>query len=73
MEVVDSTCPLVKKVHNVIDEYAKQGYYTVIVGDGGHAEVIGLLGYTRGKGYVIANADEAKNLPFEFHLTAPPS
>ncbi len=63
MEVVDSTCPLVKKVHNVIDEYAKQGYYTVIVGDGGHAEVIGLLGYTRGKGYVIANADEAKNLP----------
>ncbi len=63
MEVVDSTCPLVKKVHNVIDEYAKQGYYTVIVGDGGHAEVIGLLGYTRGKGYVIANAAEAEKLP----------
>ena len=63
MEVVDSTCPLVKRVHNVIDEYAKQGYSTVIIGDGGHAEVIGLLGYTRGKGYVIANADEAKNLP----------
>ena len=63
MEVVDSTCPLVKRVHNVIDEYAKQGYSTVIVGDGGHAEVIGLLGYTRGKGYVIANADEAQNLP----------
>lgn len=63
MEVVDSTCPLVKKVHNVIDEYAKQGYYTVIVGDGGHAEVIGLLGYTRGKGYVIANAEEAEKLP----------
>lgn len=63
MEVVDSTCPLVKRVHNVINEYAEQGYSTVIVGDGGHAEVIGLLGYTRGKGYVIADAGEVKNLP----------
>jgi 4-hydroxy-3-methylbut-2-enyl diphosphate reductase len=63
MEVVDSTCPLVKKAHNVIDEFAKQGYDTVIVGDAGHAEVIGLLGYTRGKGIVVANAEEAKKLP----------
>lgn len=63
MQVIDSTCPLVKKVHNVIAQYAAQGYETVIVGDGGHAEVIGLLGYTQGKGYVVANAQEAKNLP----------
>ena len=63
MEVVDSTCPLVKRVHNVINEYAEQGFSTVIIGDGGHAEVIGLLGYTRGKGYVISGADEVKNLP----------
>lgn len=64
MKVVDATCPLVKKVHNVIEEYAKQGYETIIVGDSEHAEVIGLMGYTQGKGKVIANTEEAQDLPF---------
>lgn len=64
MKVVDATCLLVKKVHNVIEEYARQGYETIIVGDGEHAEVIGLMGYTQGKGRVIGSIEEAKNLPY---------
>jgi len=63
LEIVDATCPLVKHAHRIIDQYAAQGYSTVIVGDSGHAEVIGLMGYARGKGHVIANAEEAKSLP----------
>jgi len=63
LEVVDCTCPLVKRAHTIIDEYAKKGYYTVIIGDAEHAEVIGLLGYTQGKGIVVADAEEAKKLP----------
>lgn len=63
MKVIDATCPLVKKVHNVIEEYAKQGYDTVIVGDSKHAEVIGLMGYTQGKGKVVGSIEEAQNLP----------
>ncbi len=63
MQVVDATCPLVKKVHNVIEEYAKQGYDTIIVGDSKHAEVIGLMGYTQNKGIVVGNIEEAQKLP----------
>ena len=63
LEVVDCTCPLVKRAHNIIDEFAKKGYYTVIIGDAEHAEVIGLLGYTQGRGIVVADAEEAKKLP----------
>ena len=63
LEVVDCTCPLVKRAHTIIDEYAQKGYYTVIIGDAEHAEVIGLLGYTQGRGIVVADAEEAKKLP----------
>ena len=63
LEVVDCTCPLVKRAHNIIDEFAQKGYYTVIIGDAEHAEVIGLLGYTQGRGIVVADAEEAKKLP----------
>lgn len=63
MEVVDATCPLVKHAQNIIAKFADQGYHTVIVGDGGHAEVIGLLGYAKGNGTVVAGAEEAAKLP----------
>ncbi len=63
MQMLDCTCPLVKKAHNVIEVYAKQGYHTVIVGDAEHAEVIGLIGYTAGHCDVVATEEEAQKLP----------
>lgn len=63
MEVVDATCPLVKHAQNVISHFAQQGYYTVIVGDADHAEVVGLMGYTQGKGLIVSGPEEAKKLP----------
>lgn len=62
MEIVDLTCPLVRKAHNVIKQFAQKGYETVIAGDAGHAEVIGLLGYARGRGVAVANKEEARGL-----------
>ncbi|HOW89619.1 MAG TPA: 4-hydroxy-3-methylbut-2-enyl diphosphate reductase, partial [Elusimicrobiales bacterium] len=63
LEVVDATCPLVKHVHRAIDACAEKGCDTVIVGDKDHAEVIGLLGYARGRGRVISGPEEAAALP----------
>ena len=42
-KVCDATCPHVMRVQSIIKKYAAQGYSTVIVGDKGHAEVVGLL------------------------------
>ncbi len=61
--ICDATCPRVKRVQLIIEENAKDGYSTVIVGDEGHAEVTGLLGYTEGKGYVISSPEEVSDLP----------
>lgn len=63
MKVADATCPLVKHAQNVIAHFAVQDYETVIVGDGEHAEVVGLLGYTKGHGHVVSGPEEAKKLP----------
>lgn len=63
MEVVDATCPLVKHAQNIIEQFASEGYHTVIVGDADHAEVVGLMGYTHGKGVVVSGPEEAVKLP----------
>ena len=61
--VCDATCPRVMSVQKVIDKHAKKGYSTIIVGDAGHAEVIGLLGYAMGNGHVISSSEEIPGLP----------
>ncbi len=62
-EICDATCPRVKRVQSIIEENAKEEYSTIIVGDEGHAEVIGLLGYTNGNGYVVSSPEEVSELP----------
>ncbi len=63
LEVVDATCPLVKRAQSLIGRYAALGFTTVIVGDRGHAEVIGLTGYALGKCFVVSGPGEARELP----------
>jgi len=61
--ILNATCPHVGKVQGIIKRYAKNGYATVIVGEKDHAEVVGLLGYAQGKGYVVNNLEELESLP----------
>lgn len=43
-ELVDTTCPLVRRVHKTALLLHKQGYHIVVVGKPGHVEVEGLVG-----------------------------
>lgn len=61
--LLDATCKRVAKVHAAIKMHARRGFYTVIVGDADHAEVIGLLGYTEGRGVVINRVEQLDDLP----------
>jgi 4-hydroxy-3-methylbut-2-enyl diphosphate reductase len=63
MKIVDATCPRVIRVQSIIKKYTTRGYTVLIVGDREHPEVIGLLGYSSGKGIVISNKDEINTLP----------
>lgn len=62
-EVFDATCPLVRKVQKIITKYGDQGYDVVVVGDDHHAEVVGLRGYAHDRCYVVADENEANQLP----------
>jgi len=64
VEVIDATCPFVKKVHERVRELVKEGYFVVIIGEKGHPEVIGILGHLEdvgGKGIVVENMEELYN------------
>ncbi|MEO0795410.1 MAG: 4-hydroxy-3-methylbut-2-enyl diphosphate reductase [Verrucomicrobiota bacterium] len=63
LEFHDATCPDVGIIAGKIKLHARKGYSTVIFGDPRHPEVIGLMGYTQGRGYVIANEDDVAALP----------
>lgn len=60
--LIDATCPRVAKVQAIVKKHAAQGYSVVIIGDPGHAEIVGLLGYANGRGHVVSSADDLKKL-----------
>jgi 4-hydroxy-3-methylbut-2-enyl diphosphate reductase len=62
-KIVDATCPRVIKVQAIINKYAQDGFTPIIVGDRDHPEVIGLLGYSQGRGIVLTDPDQVDDLP----------
>ena len=63
LRVVDATCPFVKKIHKLVQEYSEKGYYVVIIGSGDHPEVQGIVGWSdETRTSVISTVDEAQNL-----------
>ncbi len=57
VEVIDATCPYVKKVQHVAHLYAQEGYDILIFGDFAHPEVQALLGWSGNKALIIEPAD----------------
>jgi 4-hydroxy-3-methylbut-2-enyl diphosphate reductase len=43
-ELIDTTCPLVQRIHETVSRYEAMGYFVVVVGRRGHVEVDGIVG-----------------------------
>ncbi|OGD18523.1 MAG: 4-hydroxy-3-methylbut-2-enyl diphosphate reductase [Candidatus Aminicenantes bacterium RBG_16_63_16] len=63
IEVVDATCPIVKRIQQLVEGLARRQADIVIVGDPAHPEIRGLLGCSRGRGQIVENEDQARRLP----------
>jgi 4-hydroxy-3-methylbut-2-enyl diphosphate reductase len=57
-DVIDTTCPFVKKAQNYASLLKEEGYQVVIIGDQEHPEVKGLMSYA-GPDVVVINSDDS--------------
>lgn len=62
LELLDATCPIVSKVHRIVQEHAERGYQILIFGDPSHKEVRGILGWSEGRGEAVASPEELDNV-----------
>jgi len=63
IKIIDATCPKVTHVQAIIKKHASRDYTIVIIGDGDHPEVDGLLGYAGARGIVVNKKSDVENLP----------
>ncbi len=63
IEVLNATCPHVSRIHKIITKERKNNRDIIIVGDKGHAEVLGLEGCAIGNTYVVGSVAEFNKLP----------
>jgi len=62
LEVIDATCPLVEKVHYEARRFASKDYTIILVGEEGHDETVGTMGWAPDHIRRIMTAVEAEAL-----------
>ncbi len=65
LEVVDTTCPFVKKIHDIVKENYDKGKKIILIGDKNHPEVIGINGWCNNSAIIIKTIEEAKELELD--------
>ncbi len=62
LNLVDATCPFVKKAQLSAHELVKEGYFVVIIGEKRHPEVKSILEWSEQHAVVIESVEEAQKL-----------
>jgi 4-hydroxy-3-methylbut-2-enyl diphosphate reductase len=62
LRTINLTCSRVARVQSIIKKYSGNGYYTIIIGDKDHAEVIGLKSYARAGVHVVSDKSDISGI-----------
>lgn len=62
LNLVDATCPFVKRIHRLVEKASKNDEAVVIVGNASHPEVEGIRGWAYGDVFVVADEKETESL-----------
>lgn len=60
LEILDGTCPFVKKIHDIVHEKKAAGHGIIIVGDGKHPEVVGINGWCENSAVILEDIEAAQ-------------
>lgn len=58
LNVVDTTCPFVKKIHAIVNEFYENGFKVIIIGDKNHPEIIGINGWCKNSAFIIKSIED---------------
>jgi len=59
-ELMDATCPFVKRIHKIVEEESKKGTQIVVIGNPAHPEVVGIAGWCHSPAIILETMEEAK-------------
>lgn len=65
LTIMDTTCPYVKRIHNIVHKHSLDGYKIIIIGNNNHPEVVGIIGWSLSKPIVISKKEEALEINFD--------
>ncbi len=66
--IIDATCPFVKRIHEIVSEASKNGKKIIIIGDSKHPEVLGIVGWCETEPLIFESPEEVLNFkakPYE--------
>ncbi|MCR5102822.1 MAG: 4-hydroxy-3-methylbut-2-enyl diphosphate reductase [Butyrivibrio sp.] len=61
LEIIDATCPFVKRIHNIVAKESANGKIIIVIGSSKHPEVEGIVSYASGPVYVLESPEEARD------------
>lgn len=64
-EIIDCTCPFVRKVQKIANEYGNKGYKVLILGNENHPEVEGIIGWSKGQGVAFKEISQLEAMKLE--------
>ena len=62
LECVDATCPFVKRIHNIVEKESAAGKQILIIGNAGHPEVEGIMGWSNTPAMVAETKEEIEKI-----------
>ena len=59
-ELMDATCPFVKRIHKIVEEESEKGTQIVVIGNPAHPEVVGIAGWCHSQAIILETMEEAE-------------
>ncbi|MBC2575687.1 4-hydroxy-3-methylbut-2-enyl diphosphate reductase [Peptostreptococcus canis] len=62
IDIIDTTCPFVKKIHQIVNKSYNEGKQVLVLGDKDHPEIIGINGWCMDKAIIAKTLEDVKKI-----------